>query len=292
MIRSVIAFLLLSVLLFSATEMSASTANPQNSIRIPDPERPNQFTDSLRKVLIVEGDFISWMAFMDTLKDNEVDVLPGHLKIQRANWVIFVLALLFLFLAASRFIFPVALEVLAVAYFNDMVFGQLSKEDAVFNSWPFLLLYGFSSLSIGFILYFCAISGFLPFPVRGLQGFLLISLSIGVLFGLKIVFIRLIGFLFSIQKSLKEYVVVLYLSYFNAGILFLPIGLILAFTSNDVGKWFVLLSLTLMLLALGFRVGKVIINMISNYRFSKFYLFAYLCTLEIAPILILVKILY
>lgn len=262
-------------------------------IASPDPDRPYPLLDSLRSAWSVQGDLYTWIAHLDSLRpSSEKGSFDGQPKLTRDSWIVIVLLVLFLMLAISRFIFPADLSVLVVAYFNDMVFSQISKEEAVFNSWPFLFLFGFSSLAIGLFFYLSAIAGLFDLNQEGIQAFLLVSLLILLLFGLKILITRLIGYLFSIQKILKDYIVVLYLSYFNMGMLVLPVALLQAFSPLDAANWLAYITLAWVALAVLIRLGKVAYHLIVNYRFSKFYLFMYLCTLEIAPVLIIVKLLY
>src|SRR5690606_41331498 len=120
---------------------------------------------------------------------------------------------------------------------------------------------------------------------EGFNLYLIFSISIMVLFSLKIITLRFIGFLFDVPRLVREYVSILYLSYFNTALMFLPVVIIMAFSpKNLVGSFMIfgVFILTVIFIVQFLRAGASIFK---TYSLSKFYLFLYLCTLEIGPIL-------
>lgn len=270
----------------------------------PDPMRTNLFADSLKKLIIVDGptDMARWMAFADSLASSRfvegsgLDSPPrlkGEAKVFRETWVVGVLVFLALFLGVVRYTFPNDLSLLIQAYYQEMILNQISKEDNLLISWPSIFLFVLSGLSLGLFIYLALLSGqWGSYPYGGVDDFLFISVVIMVLFALKILCLRFVGIFFEGQKTVRQYVVVLYLSYFNAGLIGLPAALTLAFLPFESASWLVPVIAFLVMALLIFRVFKFLASMLYNYRFSKFYLFVYLCSLEIAPILILLKVVF
>lgn len=258
-------------------------------IGMPGPQRPNRFADSLRKVLIVEnGDFMQWIAFANQLGEQG---LADSEKAVREQWVILTIGLLFLFLGIVRVSFPNEVVSIIQAFYNDRMLTQINKEDTLYSSWPFIFLYILFGFVTGLFFYLYSLY-YLPYNrTQGIDVFLGISLCIIVLFVLKIVVTRFLGFIFDLQRAVREYVSVLYLSYFNAALVFLPLALIVSLTPQQYVRWVIPIGFLGVLLLLLFRFIKTVDSALGSYRFSKFYLFMYLCCLEIAPVLILIKVL-
>lgn len=257
-------------------------------IGLPDPDRPNAFADSLRRHVIVQnGDFMTWLAFANRLaQEMETD----NERPSRQPWVLGAIGLLLLFLGVVRVSFPNEVLSIIQAFYNDRMLLQVNKEDTLYSSWPFVFLYILFGFAVGLFIYLCN-AYYTGGNYLGVERFLAISLVVMLLFILKIIATRLLGFIFDLQRIVREYVSILYLSYFNAALVFLPIILVLSLVPGDYVVWIVPVALIVVLCLFVFRFAKTARNLLTNYPFSKFYLFTYLCCLEIAPILILVKVL-
>lgn len=256
-------------------------------ISLPDPDRPNAFADSLRRQVVLQnGDFIAWLAFAHRLEQRiETDAERSV----REPWIPAAIGLLLFFLGLVRVSFPNEVLSIIQAFYNDRMLLQVNKEDTLYSSWPFVFLYILFGFAVGLFIYLCnahyADSG------SGVERFLGISLFVMLLFIMKIIATRLLGFIFDLQRVVREYVSILYLSYFNAALVFLPIILVLSLAPRTFVAWVVPAAFIAILCLFVFRFAKTTRNLLSNYPFSKFYLFTYLCCLEIAPILILIKVL-
>jgi hypothetical protein len=110
-----------------------------------------------------------------------------------------------------------------------------------------------------------------------------------VLYLLKIVALRMLGHLFKVQKPISEYITILYLSYFNLSLIFIPLVIAFALSPLKYGPYFIAVSFVLLGVIFAFQFIRAGLNILSGYRFSKVYLFLYFCALEICPILILIK---
>jgi hypothetical protein len=116
-----------------------------------------------------------------------------------------------------------------------------------------------------------------------------ISLGIILYFSLKVVVVKLLGFVFEVQPLAKEYNSILFLSYFNGAIFLLPVLATLAFLPQiQIDYWFVFLSV-LLLAFISLQFVRACYYTLMTYKLSKFYLFLYFCTLEIGPLVIIIK---
>jgi len=86
-----------------------------------------------------------------------------------------------------------------------------------------------------------------------------------------------------------EYISILYLSYFNASLLFIPLVVAFALSPLKYGGVYIVLAFLLLGIIFAFQLLRAGITILSNNKFSRMHLFLYFCALEICPILILIK---
>lgn len=213
----------------------------------------------------------------------------GKLLPKGQIWVLGVVASLLLLFAILKVSFTKQLQTIIQSFFSNRVLNNLNKEDNLFTSWPFLLLFVQFGFTIGMFFYLVSQFYRLAFSGSGFQFYLSISVLIVIFYLLKILILRVLGHLFNIQKPVNEYVTILYLSYFNLSLLFIPLVIAFALSPLKYAPIFIAVSLILLGTIFAFQFIRAGVNILSHNRFSKVYLFLYFCALEICPILILIK---
>lgn len=204
-------------------------------------------------------------------------------------WVPAVVVLLLLLFAILKISFAKQLQTIVQSFFSNRVLNNLNKEDNLFSSWPFLLLFVQFGFTVGMFFYLVSQYYHIAFPGTGFQFYLSISILIIVLYIFKIVILRVLGYLFNIQKPVNEYVTILYLSYFNLSLVFIPLVIAFALSPLKYGPYYIAASFILLGVIFAFQFIRAGVNILSHNRFPKVYLFLYFCALEICPILILIK---
>lgn len=262
-------------------------------IRAPNPERPNLFIDSLVKLYKVEKlDFAAWAKkFAKKTEQYKGRYNEGKSQPKGEKWIMAVLLLLVFFFGMLKKVFSKELVVIIQSFYSNRVLSQINKEDSLFNSWPFIFLYILFGLTIGMFLYLASKYYHFSGPYTGFEWFLILSASVIVLFTLKVIILRMVGFFFGIEKMLKVYISILYLSYFNAAIVFLPIVIALSLAPHRYSEILGCAAILILAIIFAFQFIRAGANILSTYQFPKVYLFLYLCALEICPLLILIKVL-
>jgi len=256
-------------------------------LKAPDPNRPNRFRDSLINLYkVVNLDFKAWAAKFPKKNSRFYE---GKLRPFRESWVILLVLFLVLLYSIVRFFFPTELNSIIHAFYSNQVLSKLNKEETLFNSWPFVFLYLLFGLILGLYLYLSANYFGISYRVEGFKLFLYLSATVIVLFTLKIIVLKIVGFLFDTTRLVRDYVSVLYLSYFNAAILFLPIVIAFSLTSYRFSIIYSYIGVILLLLIFALQFLRVAENILSNYKLPKVYLIIYLCALEFCPLIILFK---
>lgn len=258
-------------------------------IKAPDPHRPHQFLDSLRALVTVpDGDLIAWWSRFD--HHSEYKKL-GAIKYHRESWVVGVTLLLVLFFGVLKNSLSGQLQIMIEAFYNNRALLQISKEENLYNSWPFVLLYVLFGFTLGMLVYLANTFLLDGGSDGGFSLYLFWSIVVLILFTFKIIALRFLGFVFNAQRIVRDYVSILYLSYFNTAILFLPVVLSAIFLPQSYMRFLLFASFFALILIFSIQFLRAVQSVLKTYRFPKFYLFLYFCTLEIGPIIILLKIL-
>jgi hypothetical protein len=256
-------------------------------IKAPDPGRPNRFLDSLISLYKVENlDFHTWAG---KFQKKSVRYDAGSPRPYRETWVIAVVLFLVLFFALIRFFFPSELNTIVLAFYSNQALSKINKEDTLFSSWPFIFLYLLFGLITGLYFYLSGKYLEISYPAEGFELFIYLSAVVVGLFTTKIIVLRILGFLFDAKRLVREYVSVLYLSYFNAAILSLPVVIAFSLTSYRFAIIYSYIGLAMIILIFLLQFLRAGANILSNYKFPKVYLIIYLCALEFCPLIILFK---
>ncbi|MGB4774762.1 MAG: DUF4271 domain-containing protein [Daejeonella sp.] len=256
-------------------------------IKVPNPKRPNQFLDSLIKTYHSQKfDFSIWAKKNPKKKDV---FNAGKVKPTGERWVIMVILFLIILFAIIKTSFQKETISIWRSFYSYRILNQINKEGNLFNSWPFIFLYVLFGFIMGMYLYL-SWQFFQPeYIYRGFSWFLILSAIIIGAFTLKIIILKLLGFLFGIQKLLQEYIGVLYLIYFNVAIILLPLLIAFSLASPYYSKLYIYIAFLILIIVFVLQLFRAGSNILFNYKFPKVYLFIYLCALEICPLLILIK---
>jgi hypothetical protein len=253
-------------------------------IKYPDPKRHNVLMDSLLKNLRFNP-----LSFTNGAPVKKHLMQMGKERVSRPRWIMLVILFLLIYTGVLNLVIGKDIYSILQAFYSKRAFTALTHEDSLFTSWAFIAMFSLFGFTIGLYLYQLTNYYQQSFSVSGFQLFFTISVVVIVLFILKVLVLRALGFVFDIGRLVKEYISILYLTYFNIAFIFLPIVIIFSLISSAFKPYLLLFSVCLIALIFAIQYLRSTINIISKFRFHKIYLFIYLCALEICPILILIK---
>jgi hypothetical protein len=116
-----------------------------------------------------------------------------------------------------------------------------------------------------------------------------IAISLIVMYSVKAALIRFSGFVFKTNKESAEYASTMFIFLNILGLFMLPVVTCIAFVKQINPHVFIYVGYFIILSFLCVRLIRGLVIGFNSNRVSKFYLFLYLCTLEIIPLIILVK---
>ena len=127
------------------------------------------------------------------------------------------------------------------------------------------------------------------YELHGFVLFILIFISILILYSAKYVLFYLLDFIFLGQKIFFSYIFTVFLYNKMTGIILLPIISLLPYTPNSITTWLFYSGAVIIIILYILRLFRGLQIAFKN-RLSIFYLILYLCALEILPTLILFKV--
>jgi hypothetical protein len=252
-------------------------------IHTPDTARVNQFAQTIFKDVLYKG-----YGFLDVKAKAQSVVREGSTRIKREQWIIGVIIFLLLYTGFLNLLMGKDIDIVFRSFYNKRS-TQSGKEESLLNSRAFIALFVLFGLTSGLFIYQVSAAYDKFYSITGFQLFVSLSVIIVALFALKLLVLRFIGFIFNVNKIVSEYISILYLTYFNIAFIFLPLTLCFCLLPAQFAKLILLVALVLAIVIFVWQYLRSSVNIISNFRFHKFYLFIYLCALEICPVLILIK---
>lgn len=215
-------------------------------------------------------------------------ITPAQRERQDFDWITVHLLIVLALIAWSRVYYMKRFSQLLKAFFGQRYQGILLREGNVFReriSIPLLLNY-LVTFSL-FIYHF--LNRFISFnkdEYSGFKLFALIILVVLVLWILKNVSTLISGYLFKNPVVLSDYIVTQFIFNINLGIYMLPVVITATYVYPVLALY---TGIILWVIVFIYRIFRQFFTGLSYTRFSLFNRFLYLCTFEIAPILVVIK---
>lgn len=250
-------------------------------------------TDTIEKLVLSKYKDLSFNYQDSTLKvDNRKFVNRNSIKIRKSEnpWIIYVLLFVVLIYTIIRNVYDKTLVVIFQAYWNDRAISQFTRDDNFLklrNTLLYFVLFTtvYALLLKNLLQYFNV-----RFEYTGFREYLFICVFTGMFYLLKFIIMKFSGFIFSIQKLISGYLSIISISNFVYSIIIIPMLLFYEFVPRQYQMYLMGVILVLFCFNTIYKYLRTASFIINNFQFPKFYLFLYLCTLEIMPLLIIYKI--
>ena len=188
-------------------------------------------------------------------------------------------------LALSKMLFPKRFNQFATLLFNNRYINQYNKDQQIVDTFEGLL---FANLivNLGIIVYLFLQNNQISTAPLNL---FIYTAAIGLFIIVKVVLEKLISNILAIGPIIDKYNFQR-ISFQNfAGLLLLPINALLIYTVTP-NNTMLITTLAILFLIIIYGVFLFIKNNLNTFKKSLFYFILYLCTLEIAPYIVLYKI--
>jgi hypothetical protein len=249
------------------------------------------FPDSMRESQLLSKLWINKIPgiYFNGSSESQNTGQNGQVRKLRDLWLILAICGLLIYAAILNLLLGKDIKIVIQSFYYKQALSQPNKEGGPINFWAFIGLFLLFSLTFGLVL--CQLSGHynLYYGVSDFELFVLLSIVIGLLFALKFLVLKFIGFVFDMSRMVSEYITILNLTYFNIAFVLLCVSICFSLLAEQYIRYLLISTLVSIAIIFAWQYLRNSVSIVSNFRFHKFYLFIYLCALEICPILILIK---
>ncbi len=217
-------------------------------------------------------------------------IRPVLFKQYQPDWILGLLLLCFVLLAWVQVFYRRRLRQILMAPYSKRFLSQLVRDGDLFSERIALVMGFIYLITTSLFLYQLYELVLVKDAERVLEGFPLFAMiSIFVLgfWILKIGLIRILSFIFRTRHTTREYILNILIFNILTGFFLLSLLIFAVYLKSVIFLWICMIIFTLFFLfrfVRGFLIGILIT------KFSYLFLFVYLCSLEILPLIILMKI--
>lgn len=263
-----------------------------------NPDKYQPANDSLKTLYTYPG--YQYVPVKDTMAVHEtVSVFkPHHMQVKNFrplvkpdvsdDWIAGIFVFCLLIIALVQATVPRRLQQVFRSVALPYYVNQLEREGNLLSERLSIAL-GFVYLSsVSLLLYKLALyySADLLGMKSGFFFYLYIFIICVILYFLKIGVVSFTGYVFNTAKITHEYLVNNLIFNIVTGLLLFPAVILSLYVDQPVYMWVALGIISILLI---YRIIRSFMIGLSNTNYSVFYLFLYLCTLEILPLLLLYK---
>jgi hypothetical protein len=219
-----------------------------------------------------------------------VEIFEIHHATSKDAYFYLLVAILFYF-AAIRIFFEKYFNNLMTLFFRVSLRQQQIREQVLQTPLPSLLLNILFVISGG--LYACYLLHDYHIG-EGTRFWMLYLCCMAVLAGIYIVkflVLKFLGWVFSISRATDIYIFVVFLVNKMLGIFLLPFLILITFSDSQAREIFITISLVMVFAMWVYRAMAAYRPVRNEIKLTPFYFFLYLCAFEIAPVLLIYKVL-
>ncbi|RFM35326.1 DUF4271 domain-containing protein [Chitinophaga silvisoli] len=228
--------------------------------------------------------------FLKSDKPHRLDLNP--IRIYRdLDWLVYVMGGVVLLLGIIRLSYLKYFTDLFRAFMNPTLSQRQLKDQLSQSPFPNFLLNTFFVISLAMYLYLLMYrQNYIPASNAWMVIPALIIL-VALVYSVKYVMLRFCGWLFGSTELADAYIFILYLINKVLGILLVPFLVILAFCTPELARAFLYISVFFIVILVAYRYIRSYSVVKQYLSFSRLHFFLYLCAFEVAPVLIITKVL-
>jgi hypothetical protein len=219
-----------------------------------------------------------------------IEIFSIHRSNSKDSLFYLLVAILFYF-ALIRIFFEKYFNNLMTLFFRVSLRQQQIREQVLQTPLPSLLLNILFVISGGlyacYLLQYSQLGAGISFWVLYLNCMLLL----GTIYLVKFLVLKFIGWVFSISRATDIYIFIVFLVNKMLGIFLLPFLIVITFSGPELGEVFITISLAMIFVLWTYRILASFRPVHNEIKLTPFYFFLYLCAFEIAPLLLIYKVL-
>jgi hypothetical protein len=233
---------------------------------------------------------LAMSAYVNFTGKPVVEIFEIHHPNSKDSLFYLLVGILFYF-ALVRIFFEKYFNNLMTLFFRVSLRQQQIREQVLQTPLPSLLLNILFVISGG--LFACYLLHYSRFgeSVRFWVLYLYCMAMLATIYLVKFVVLKFIGWVFSISRATDIYIFVVFLVNKMLGIFLLPFLILITFSGQQVREILITISLAMVFLLWSYRALAGYRPVRNEIKLTPFYFFLYLCAFEIAPLLLIYKVL-
>ncbi len=232
--------------------------------------------------------------FVNVWKTHELKPVhdsPQQLRNSNPDWIFLILVLVVGVLTYLRVFYRKNFFQIIAACFNNNLTNQIVRdENLLMQRASVMLNVTFSFIAAAFMY---LISVHYDWSMDGMGTgfirFIFLTVIVSSVFTLKFLALRFCAYLFHLGREMSTYIFNIFIINNLLGLILIPFIALILFGNILSASTLIMIALGLIVIAYLYRIGRGILIATRYPGFSPVYLFLYLCALEIAPLLVLLK---
>ncbi len=207
------------------------------------------------------------------------------------DWFTVVLFLVVAGITVIKVFYSKIFKQLFNAFYSLAVTSQVVRDENILVQRASILLNIIFYGSAGLFLYYVSVRFNWNNPVfnEGILRFFFFAFVTAVFFSIKMLLLKVLSAIFEIEKPVSIYIFSIFLTNNMLGMFLVPLIACIAYVYSPYTNYVIYSSIAVILVAFGYLLYRAVAISSTLPRFSLYYLFLYFCTLEIAPLLLIIK---
>ncbi|WP_072358535.1 DUF4271 domain-containing protein [Chitinophaga sancti] len=223
-------------------------------------------------------------------KPHRLDLNPVR-AYRDLDWLVYVMGGVVLLLGIIRLSYLKYFTDLFRAFMNPTLSQRQLKDQLSQSPFPNFLLNAFFVISLAMYLYLLMYRQNYISVNNAWMVIPALIILVALVYSVKYVALRFCGWLFGSAELADAYIFILYLINKVLGILLVPFLVILAFCTPELARAFLYISVFFIIILVAYRYIRSYSVVKQYLSFSRLHFFLYLCAFEVAPVLIITKVL-
>lgn len=180
-----------------------------------------------------------------------------------------------------------------LSFLNDNMFNQFYREREGRGALPYYILYMIFFINLGFFLVLMLQHYQVTLPISNFYlQWSALSGALFLLFMFKQLLLLYIGSIFPIRKDMSKYIFLIVVMAITLGAALIVLNLLLAYGPEGSAQTVIYVSLGIIALFYVFRSIRALFIANKYLVFHRFHFLLYICTVEIAPVVIILRYLF
>lgn len=175
------------------------------------------------------------------------------------------------------------------AFATDTMMNQVYRDRESSGLLPYLVWYIYFFVNAGLFLYFILRFYDVSLTSSHYLQWLYCTAGVAGLYMLKHLLLNITGFIFPVAAQIKRYNFLIIIFGIIIGLILTPINILLAYGPEELFNILIFIALGAVGLIYGFRYLRGLFIANKFLLFYRFHFLLYICTVEIAPVMVLVK---